>query len=717
MGSPTTARARLYDQRYSNSIWLGKLTGYAECVAGGAVTSCTLKHTAIDGTQSNQHALAENGDVWQVSNTWFGVGGTSDNNAANDATEAVDPGAGGGEVIHHKNAGVTVTIDHGTNAQVATNKAHFAYLKEGKTSVQTSDYFAVGSTIEVLGTTWDDEAVDADVDLEVGIADTADSVLNPSSNKYRKFKVTGHVTNEFNREFAKLDSFPADDGITPSTLNEDKPDYHLKITSNNGTVHSYSNINAAITTNEVQVIILGTGQDSQNTNQIWKLTYKGEESNNMDFLSTPAEVAEEINSFSALSGAVKVQGEGTSSGASGNPRYAITFHETDGDVAQLGLASVSNTVAVVTRANGWSIEGPVSLNLDSIQSGGMVNITAREQCKFTIAGTDNGVYYLCYDGICSSDTFDQSTFATSKVTAIKDNNGDSVLSGATGAGGQGSAADKPVVPYYVNMPIGKSCDGLEMRMVSGNTVTGITKTVSKRNNGKTFKITRSFLHRRTSAMVHDSATYDADLVSCADGDCYDVLGNVDSLLVSSITGATCNVVDPANVVYNELSFPVSRIITSVAYGGNAAATALTHEALVAAAAGFANTVCQYSVARSVISLDSMPTSSTVGSGCASDDGTAKAAHGDEATCIAATDCGADTDEACIWTPRELTLSYSSPVGSCSVAETTKGTYESYECSNRGACDGKSGLCTCYEGYSGQSCQTQTVLVQICKKGI
>merc|ERR1711937_1115929 len=45
------------------------------------------------------------------------------------------------------------------------------------------------------------------------------------------------------------------------------------------------------------------------------------------------------------------------------------------------------------------------------------------------------------------------------------------------------------------------------------------------------------------------------------------------------------------------------------------------------------------------------------------------------------------------------------------AETTKGTFESYECSNRGACDGKSGLCACYEGYSGESCQTQTVLVE------
>jgi len=82
--------------------------------------------------------------------------------------------------------------------------------------------------------------------------------------------------------------------------------------------------------------------------------------------------------------------------------------------------------------------------------------------------------------------------------------------------------------------------------------------------------------------------------------------------------------------------------------------------------------CGVSYGRHVITLDSMPTESTLAV--------------------------------------KKSLGYKSAVGACSVSETTKGTYESYECSNRGACDGKSGLCTCYEGYSGQSCQTQTVLV-------
>merc|ERR1712134_232332 len=85
------------------------------------------------------------------------------------------------------------------------------------------------------------------------------------------------------------------------------------------------------------------------------------------------------------------------------------------------------------------------------------------------------------------------------------------------------------------------------------------------------------------------------------------------------------------------------------------------------------TECVYRIARHVITLDAMPAESatTVSKG----------------------------------------IEYTSPVGSCSVTETTKGTHESYECSNRGNCDGKSGLCSCYEGYSGQSCQQQTVLYE------
>jgi hypothetical protein len=44
------------------------------------------------------------------------------------------------------------------------------------------------------------------------------------------------------------------------------------------------------------------------------------------------------------------------------------------------------------------------------------------------------------------------------------------------------------------------------------------------------------------------------------------------------------------------------------------------------------------------------------------------------------------------------------------AEITRGTKESAECSGRGNCDGETGLCVCTEGYTGEACATQTVLV-------
>ena len=46
---------------------------------------------------------------------------------------------------------------------------------------------------------------------------------------------------------------------------------------------------------------------------------------------------------------------------------------------------------------------------------------------------------------------------------------------------------------------------------------------------------------------------------------------------------------------------------------------------------------------------------------------------------------------------------------CSVEETRKGTSESLECSGRGACDGNTGECKCFEGYTSDDCSIQTVL--------
>merc|ERR1712167_270618 len=147
---PSTTRARLYDQRFSNSIWLGKLTGYAECKQADNTVSCNLQHTALDGTVTSVVANAENGDKWVTSDIYFGSGGLS--------TDAGNPGSANSEqndiVLQVDTNPMTNDIGHGSDIGTAGTAINYAYLKEGKTSVQTSDYFAAGSTIEVMGTTW-----------------------------------------------------------------------------------------------------------------------------------------------------------------------------------------------------------------------------------------------------------------------------------------------------------------------------------------------------------------------------------------------------------------------------------------------------------------------------------------------------------------------------------------------------------------------------------
>jgi hypothetical protein len=632
--------AKLYDQRFSNSIWLGKITGYVMLKHTTAAAG-TTHHVAIDGTAGDLVTLPVNGDKWVTSNTYFGIGGIATGGGT--GTVAVAPGNSGSAaagVVIHNDAAQDSIIAHATSigVQDSITATSFAYLKESAISVETSDYFAVGATIEVLGTTWDDGAIGTDTTIT-------------GNNAYRKFKVTGHVTNPFNREFAKLDSFPADDGISLATANSDKPDYNLRITSNNATVRTYPSKAAQITVNEIQVVIFGTGADAGTGT--FKLYYKGEETQDMDESSTSTQVAEEINGFSHLSGPVSVAAEGNN--------WLVTFDAKDGDVAEMtALSTAGDGVTIATRANGWSIEGPVGLGLDTMQAGGVINVTAAEVCTFTETGGTGTVGYYCYDGVCgpaaADGTGDEAQVA---LRLIKDTNGDAILGTATVA--ETTATD----PKTVTMPMGKSCDGLELR----GTTNEITKTVNKHNNGKSFKITRSFLQ---ATMVSGGGTViGATAVTCAaaaqsaTSGCGQVLANVDSVLISDITGP-CGALVAAT---DGAAYPMSRTITAVATSDGAHVLTV---GTIGVASNVASTNCAARIARHVITLDSMPTASATS--------TAK------------------------------TLLYTSPVGSCSVAETTKGTYESYECSNRGACDGKSGLCTCYEGYSGQSCQTQTVLV-------
>jgi hypothetical protein len=287
--------------------------------------------------------------------------------------------------------------------------------------------------------------------------------------------------------------------------------------------------------------------------------------------------------------------------------------------------------------------------MDTMQAGGIVNITAKEVCTFAATGAVNAGQF-CYDNICGPKVGNSGAAASdfqAAAQAIKDDNGDAVLGTATVA-----FASNNIV---VTMPLaaGMSCDGLEMR----KTNVAVTKSADKNNNGKSFKITRSFLTRTAVATVTDATT-----IACAAGKCHEAVTAVDSIIMG---GTNCNVIAASDV-----SYPLHRDAGAVTISGTASVTSIAVATLATGAAG-SNCESMY-LGRHVITLDSMPTASA--------------------------------------TTVDKTLLYNSPTGSCSVAETTKGTYESFECSNRGACDGKSGLCSCYSGYSGQSCQTQTVLV-------
>merc|ERR1711871_1737785 len=287
----------------------------------------------------------------------------------------------------------------------------------------------------------------------------------------------------------------------------------------------------------------------------------------MDNGSTEKQVAEEINGFSALSGPVTVAKEGAA-------KFVVTFDAADGDVAQLvAHGTGTGSAMVVTRENGWSIEGPIGANLDTMQAGGTINITAQEVCKFTVTTTNsNGdnigtdeKYYFCYDGVCGSKLEELSASnPVNAIHSIKDNNGNQILSVTGNAALSGKV-------YTVTMPLGKSCDGLEMRVKTAVKTAAITKSVNKHNNGKVFKITRSFLKIEQTT---PGAPSGAGEFTFTGGEGHSALARVSTLVVSD--KSSC----PAKTA-TDYDFPFNRVVTGFKTAHGGAAAIVEHTALSA----------------------------------------------------------------------------------------------------------------------------------------
>ena len=125
-------------------------------------------------------------------------------------------------------------------------------------------------------------------------------------------------------------------------------------------------------------------------------------------------------------------------------------------------------VTIVT-SNGWSIEGPIGANLDTMQAGGTINVTAREECKFTVSGATGGAAFISATMASVDLLLLPLQNLKAALASIKDDNGVAILSlHAT------DDATYATNVFTIQLPMGKSCDGLEMRAKTIATAIGET---------------------------------------------------------------------------------------------------------------------------------------------------------------------------------------------------------------------------------------------------
>jgi hypothetical protein len=293
-----------------------------------------------------------------------------------------------------------------------------------------------------------------------------------------------------------------------------------------------------------------------------------------------------------------------------------------------------------------------------MEAGGTINITSQETVTFTLpSGGAGNVVVFSYDGIMqsgaavalSADIADDAGIDTALTTILDDNNVEVVAAAVADVVGGFTASSNTVV---VTLQKGLSGSKLEMHVLSGGTHTSTTKTVNRNNNGKTFRIKR--VGHENVALADNTITATAFTIAREDYN-FRVGDEI------AITGCTAGTAADAPCGKNE---PCLNKIS--AFASSQGSTVVTIPTItVTDVAG-----CTATLIRDTLILDSIP----------------DAMNG------------------------AVDIAYTAPSGSCSVAEVTKGSSESATCSNRGSCDGGSGLCVCHEGYSGEACETQTVLV-------
>merc|ERR1719379_3126730 len=238
-----------------------------------------------------------------------------------------------------------------------------------------------------------------------------------------------------------------------------------------------------------------TGTDNTHTYRI----YINKDKANVEFTevlsgaSSAAQIAEAINSFSALSGPVTVVKETYH-------EIKVTFAAIDGDVPELKvekIASSSLSWSVHTLQEGWSFFAGHTARLENVQPGSVINITSQEEVTFDIATLSAGKLVFSYDGhvggtAIAKDSITKANVATA-VKSIKDNKGATKLNigddgdTADAAGGATAAGNDQIV---INMPKGMDGSKLELLLANGGTAAGITKSVKRNNNGRSFKVKR-----------------------------------------------------------------------------------------------------------------------------------------------------------------------------------------------------------------------------------